>query len=595
MYFKPSDIPLAENDSEIQEESFKDIVKNTLRGNFRSLFYILICILSFSLIQFLFPFLSQAIIDLGIGNGNVKFIYTILVAQFFLMIGKSFFEMSRSWITLFLSNKINLTMISEFILKIMKLPIQTYENKQPGDILQRLQDHHIVENFISRTLVDFVFAIFSVFVYAIFLIIYAPMVTVVFISLTVVYVIWTMSFLKKRKRLNLDRFQLAKSENSKLLEIIYGMKEIKFNNAETIKKSEWDDIQVDFFSLKRREVILEQIQKFGTTIINELRNIVIILISATLVLQGEITLGVMMSILFLIGQLNLPVEQIIKSIYMYQDAKISISRIWEIRNQENEQNGEMYLPKEDFCHDISLINVSYSYNGVSSYALRNIDATIPKSKTTAIVGASGSGKTTFGRIILKYFEEYTGDVFFGNVNIKNINNLSLRSNIAIVSQEGVLFNDTLLHNVTIEKEDIDFSRFQNAIDIANLTDFVEWLPKKHETIIGENGVGLSGGQKQRILIARAIYKNSPVIIFDEATSALDANNEKDITENIDKTFKDRTLIIIAHRLSTIKNAHQILVMDEGQIVDRGSHAELIERKGIYYKLVINQLYNENVQ
>ncbi|MBP3942741.1 hypothetical protein J5U18_04035 [Sphingobacteriaceae bacterium WQ 2009] len=227
MYFKPSDIPLAENDSEIQEESFKDIVKNTLRGNFRSLFYILICILSFSLIQFLFPFLSQAIIDLGIGNGNVKFIYTILVAQFFLMIGKSFFEMSRSWITLFLSNKINLTMISEFILKIMKLPIQTYENKQPGDILQRLQDHHIVENFISRTLVDFVFAIFSVFVYAIFLIIYAPMVTVVFISLTVVYVIWTMSFLKKRKRLNLDRFQLAKSENSKLLEIIYGMKEIK--------------------------------------------------------------------------------------------------------------------------------------------------------------------------------------------------------------------------------------------------------------------------------------------------------------------------------------------------------------------------------
>jgi len=339
---------------------------------------------------------------------------------------------------------------------------------------------------------------------------------------------------------------------------------------------------------------LEQIQKFGATIINEVRNIIIILISATLVIQGDISLGIMMSILFLIGQLNLPVEQIIKSIYMYQDTRISIDRIWEIRGQENEQNGSIYLLNKDFNQDISFKNVSYSYNGAMQPALNDIDIKIHRGKTTAIVGSSGSGKTTMGRLLLKYFEDYSGNIFIGETNIKDINNYVLRNNIAIVSQEGYIFNDSILHNITIEKEDIDFRRFEKAIDIANLTEFINNLPKKQDTIIGENGMGLSGGQKQRMLIARAIYKDSPIIIFDEATSSLDANNEKDITFNINNSFKDRTLIIIAHRLSTIKNAHQILVLDNGIITEKGNHSELLDQKGKYYKLVVNQLNNKDV-
>jgi len=551
---------------------------------------LIIGLLAGSLLQLIFPFLTQSVVDVGIKNQDVNFIYLILFAQLFLYIGKASLEIIRSWILLHLSTRVNISLISDFFIKLMKLPISYFDVKMTGDLLQRINDHKRIERILTTSSLTILFSLFNLVIFSFVLGYYSFQILGVFVFGSVLYISWVLFFFKRRKELDYKHFSQLSQEQSKVIELINGMQEIKLHNAERRMRWNWEYVQARLFKISTKSLALEQTQSVGSNFINELKNMFITILSAKLVIDGEITLGMMMAISFIVEQLNAPVTQLISFMRDLQDAKISLDRLGEIHNMEDEEKqGEEKVTNIPENADIQLKNISFRYTGGLEPVLKDVSFTIPTNKTTAIVGVSGSGKTTLMKLLLRFYEIDKGEILVNNFNLKNISQKVWRAYCGVVMQEGYIFNDTIAKNIAVGADYVDTEKLIHAVDIANISDYIDGLPLGYNTKIGNEGSGLSTGQKQRLLIARAVYKNPKFLFFDEATSALDANNEMVIMEKLNTFFSDKTAVIIAHRLSTVKNAYQIVVLDKGKIVEIGNHNELIKQKGNYYHLVKNQL------
>jgi ATP-binding cassette subfamily B protein len=547
-------------------------------------------LLAGSLLQLIFPFLTQSIVDVGIQNQNLHFIYLVLFAQLFLFFGKTTLEIIRGWILLHLSTRINISLISDFFIKLMSLPISFFDIRMTGDIMQRINDHKRIERILTTSSLSLLFSILNIFIMGGVLAYYNLKIFAVFFIGSILYFFWVVLFLKRREALDYKRFAEISQEQSKVIELINGMQEIKLHNAEKQKRWGWEYIQARLFRVSMKSLVLEQTQSIGSTFINELKNIIIVFLSAKLVIDGQITLGMMMAISGIVGNLNGPVLQLIGFIREVQDAKISLSRLSEIHEKEDEAQQEATQTNDiQLESDINLNEVSYRYIGSDTNVLNNLNLIIPANKITAIVGTSGSGKTTLMKLLLKFYESNSGQITIGKTDLNNIKQKSWRSHIGTVMQEGYIFNDTIANNIAVGVDVIDKERLVYAADLANILSFIQEYPLGFNTKIGQEGVGMSTGQKQRLLIARAVYKNPEMLFFDEATSALDANNEKEIMEKLNIFFKNKTVVVIAHRLSTVMNADQIVVLEKGKIIETGIHSELVANKGNYYELVKNQL------
>lgn len=552
-------------------------------------------LLAGSLLQLIFPFLTQSIVDIGIQNRDINFIYLILIAQLFLFFGRISIELIRGWILLHLSTRINISLISDFFIKLMNLPIAFFDSKMTGDIMQRITDHQRIEHLLTNTSLNTLFSFVNLLVFGAVLAWYDLTIFGVFMLGSFLYFGWIVIFLKRRKDLDYKRFSQLSAEQTKVIELISGMQEIKLHNAEQQKRWSWEYLQAKLFKIRTKGLVLEQTQTIGSNSINEIKNIFITILSAKLVIDGQITLGMMMAISYIIGQLNAPIQQLINFIYAWQDAKIALERLSEIHGKEDEENStEGKVTAIPINENIELKNVSFRYPGSSEFVIKNLILTIPANKITAIVGASGSGKTTLMKMLLKFYVSQEGEITIGKVNLNNLRQKAWREKCGSVMQEGFIFNDSIANNIAVGEEHINREKLLRAVEIANIKDFIENLPLAYNTKIGMSGVGMSTGQKQRLLIARAVYKNPDIIFFDEATSSLDANNEKVIMENLNQFFKNKTAVVIAHRLSTVKNADQIVVLDKGKIIEKGTHNELINLKGSYYNLVKNQLELEKI-
>ncbi|MEP6929274.1 MAG: peptidase domain-containing ABC transporter [Flavobacterium sp.] len=547
-------------------------------------------LLASSLLQLIFPFLTQSIVDIGIQNQNIHFIYLILFAQLFLFAGRTGLELIRSWILLHLSTRINISLISDFFIKLMNLPISFFDVRMTGDIMQRINDHRRIERILTTSSLNVLFSVINMFVMGGVLAYFNLKIFFVFFAGSVLYFVWITLFLKRREVLDYKRFAEVSQEQSKVMELINGMQEIKLHNAEKQKRWGWEYVQARLFRVSIKGLILEQTQTIGSSVINELKNIFIIFLSAKLVIDGSITLGMMLAISSIVGSLNGPITQLIEFVRELQDAKISLARLSEIHDKEDETQQEVNQTTEvPFDADVEIKNLSYSYLGSDIPVLDDLSLVIPANKVTAIVGVSGSGKTTLMKLLLKFYEPEKGEVNIGSTQLKNISQKAWRANIGAVMQEGFIFSDTIANNIAIGVDKVDKQRLVYAADVANIKEYVNGLPLGYNTKIGSEGLGMSTGQKQRLLIARAVYKNPEILFFDEATSALDANNEKEIMRKLDIFFKDKTVVVIAHRLSTVMNADQIVVLDKGKIIEIGSHSALVEQKGNYFELVRNQL------
>lgn len=547
-------------------------------------------LLASSLLQLIFPFLTQSIVDVGIQNQNIHFIYLILFAQLFLFAGKTGLELIRSWILLHLSTRINIALISDFFIKLMNLPISFFDVRMTGDIMQRINDHRRIERILTTSSLNVLFSVINMFVMGAVLAYFNLQIFFVFFVGSLLYFGWITLFLKRREILDYKRFAEVSQEQSKVMELINGMQEIKLHNAEKQKRWGWEYVQARLFRVSIKGLVLEQTQTIGSSVINELKNIFIIFLSAKLVIDGSITLGMMLAISSIVGSLNGPITQLIEFVRELQDAKISLARLSEIHEKEDETQQEIHQTNDvPYDSDIEMKNLSYRYLGSDIPVLSDLSLIIPANKVTAIVGVSGSGKTTLMKLLLKFYEPEKGEITVGNAQLSNISQKAWRSNIGAVMQEGFVFSDTIANNIAIGVDKIDKERLVYAADVANIKEYVSGLPLGYNTKIGAEGVGMSTGQKQRLLIARAVYKNPEILFFDEATSALDANNEKEIMQKLDLFFKNKTVIVIAHRLSTVMNADQIVVLDKGKIIEIGNHATLIEQKGSYFELVKNQL------
>ncbi len=551
---------------------------------------LIIGLLAGSLLQLIVPFLTQSVVDVGIKNQDINFIYLILFAQLFLFVGKAALEIIRSWILLHLSTRINISLISDFFIKLMKLPLSYFDVRMTGDLLQRINDHKRIERILTTSSLTVLFSFFNLIIFSFILGYYSMQIFAVFVIGSVLYFAWVLFFFKRRKDLDYKRFSEVSQEQSKVIELINGMQEIKLHNAEKRMRWNWEYVQARLFKVATKSLALEQTQSVGSNFINEIKNMLVTILSAKLVIDGEITLGMMMAISYIVGQLNGPVMQLIGFMRDVQDAKISIDRLGEIHNMENEEkDGDQKITNIPDNSEINLKNISFRYVGALEPVIKDLSLTIPANKTTAIVGVSGSGKTTLIKLLLRFYNIDSGEININNFNLNNISQKVWRSQVGVVMQEGYIFNDTIAQNIAVGEDHINQEKLTHAIDVANISDYIDGLPLGYNTKIGAEGTGLSTGQKQRLLIARAVYKNPKFLFFDEATSALDANNEKVIMEKLNTFFSDKTAVVIAHRLSTVKNAHQIVVLDKGKIVEIGNHKELIALKGNYYHLVKNQL------
>jgi ATP-binding cassette subfamily B protein len=592
---------LLEATSEFKERDFSDdaqdyhsklglgVLKGYIKQHKIYFLQILLGLFIGSLLQLIFPYLTQSIVDTGINTRNINFIEIVLAAQLMLLFSQTIVEFIRNKILLHVSTRVNISLLSGFWAKLLRLPLNYFDNKHPGDIIQRINDHDRIEKFLTGTALSFFFAAINLCIFSFVLLQYSVIVVIVFAVGSLLYFGWIRIFLAQRRKLDYRRFAVASKANNAILQLVYGMQEIKLNNAENSFRWGWEGLQAGLFKINFSSLSLAQYQQIGAFFINQGKNITITFIVAKLVIDGSLTLGMMLAIQYIIGQLNSPVEQLISFSQQAQDAKISLQRLNDIHSMSDEEPASKLfdhsLPTD---HSIQLRNVSFTYSG-DIPAVKDINLVIPQGKVTAIIGTSGSGKSTLLKLILKFYENYTGDMYAGGVNMKTISPKFWRSVIGTVMQDSYIFNDNIRKNITVADERIDEQRLISACQIANILTFIESLPLGFYTKLGAEGNTISGGQKQRLAIARAVYKNPQFIFFDEATNSLDANNEKEILDNLQHFFQGKTVVVVAHRLSTVKNADKIVVMEKGQIVEEGTHTELTLLRGKYYELVKNQL------
>ncbi len=544
-----------------------------------------------SVILLIPPFLTQAVVDIGINNQDIGFIYLVLIAQLVLIAGRTSIEFIRSWILLHMSTRINISLISDYLIKLMRLPARFFDSKLTGDILQRIGDHSRIESFLTQSTLGIVFSIFNLFIFSAILAIYNLGILAIFLLGSFLYIGWIVLFLRKRRELDQRRFiQLSDNQNS-IIQLVSGMQEIKLNNCEKQKRWEWEAIQAKIFRIRVRSLALLQYQQVGSVVINESKNVIIAFLAAKAVIDGQMTLGVMFAVQFILGQMNGPIDQLVGFFHATQDAKISLERLSEVHDYPAENSGREHqinvLP-DKLAYSVD--NLVFQYEGPNSpKVINDISIKIPENKTTAIVGASGSGKTTLIKLLLGFYPPVTGEIRLGEVSLDMIDSRIYRGQCGVVMQDGYIFSDTIARNIALGDENIDTARLAEAANMANVTEFIRSYPLGFNTRVGAEGHGLSQGQKQRILIARAIYKDPRIIFFDEATNSLDANNEKYIIENLNNFFRGKTVIVVAHRLSTVRNADQIIVLEKGRVIEYGSHDELIKNGAAYYNLVRNQL------
>lgn len=544
-----------------------------------------------SLLQLILPFLTQAVVDFGISRQDLGFIYLVLIAQLMLTVGSTSVDFIQSWILLHISTRVNLSLLSDYLAKLMRLPFSYFDTRMTGDILQRIGDHTRIETFLTGSSLSLVLSLFNIVIYGVVIFIYDWRIFLTFFVGSVLYVAWVLLFMRRRERLDTKMFAQNSANQSKLVQLIHGIQEIKLNTCEQQKRWEWERVQARIFRLNTKGLALAQYQESGATLINEVKNLVVTALVAMFVLRGDMTLGMMMSVQYIIGSLNGPVNQLVEFIRRYQDARLSMERLQEVYEKEDEvAPGRQLIGDVNPESDITIKNLTFRYDKLNETpTLDNINVVIPHGKTTAIVGLSGSGKTTLLKMILGFYQPDAGEVIIGSSNLENYNKREWRKHCGVVMQDGFIYSDTIARNIAAGHDTIDTDRLAQAARVAEIDSYIRRLPLTYNTKIGAEGNGLSQGQKQRILIARAVYKNPDYVFFDEATNSLDANNEHSIIENLEGFLQGRTSVIIAHRLSTVVGADNILVMSEGRIVESGTHAQLLAQRGIYYELVKNQL------
>ncbi len=542
-------------------------------------------------LQLIMPFMTQWIVDIGIKHQDIGFIWLVLLGELMIVTGRTATDFIRRWLLLHISMRINISLISDFFIKLLKLPMSFFDTKLMGDLLQRISDHSRIQSFLTNQTLSVVFTFLSFIIFGFVLLIYDVLIFGVFIIGSGIYGAWIATFLKRRKVIDYELFEQQARNQNKVYQFITSMQEIKLQDCEQRRRWEWEDTQADLFDVQMKSLRLQQTQEAGSIFINEVKNIVITVIAATAVINGEMTLGAMLAVQYIIGQLNSPVEQLMTFVYSLQDVKISLERINEIHEGKNEESDDRQLTaitQPDKSITIDGIDFKYDPHALRK-TLDGVTFTIPEGKVTAIVGASGSGKTTLIKLMLGYYKVSAGRIAIAGHDINEYNPRWWRRQCGVVMQDGVIFSESIARNIAVDDGEIDVERLERAARIANVHDYIMGLPLKYNTLIGRDGVGLSQGQKQRILIARAVYKNPDYIFLDEATNSLDARNERVIVENLAEFYRGRTVVVVAHRLSTVRDADQIIVVDSGRIVEQGTHTSLTNQKGVYYNLVKNQL------
>lgn len=563
-----------------------------------------------SLLQLVFPFLTQSVVDVGIQTRQLSFVLLVLIGQLTLTLSRTAVDFIRGWLLLHISARINLSLLSDFLTKLTRLPMSFFDVKLFGDLMQRISDHHRIEQFLTNQSLSVLFSLFNLVVFGAVLAYYNLFIFGVLIAAGLLYAGWVVFFLRYRRSLDYRRFEVSAKSNSAMVQLIQGMQEIKLANAETLKRWEWEGLQARSFKLSMKGLAVSQWQQAGALLINESKSIFITFLSAQAVINGQLTLGAMLAVQYIIGQINGPIEQLIGFMQTTQDAKISLERLNEVYELQDEEPADKPLVEElPLNQSLQCRNLWFSYAGAGNEpVLKQINLLIPEGKTTAIVGMSGSGKTTLLKLLLRFYEPTKGGIYFNaqpsitvppepeasGLSLSGLSHRLWRSQVGVVMQEGFIFSDTIARNIAVGDTRIDQQRLLEALRVANIQEFVESLPLGLNTKIGAEGMGISQGQKQRMLIARAVYKDPQYLFFDEATNALDAVNEAVIVQNLQDFFENgpkghRTVVIVAHRLSTVKNADQIVVMDKGIITEVGTHQTLTAKRGEYYRLVKNQL------
>lgn len=576
-------------EKEIEKNSFISILRYFIpyKNSFATIFFIMLVV---TLLQGMLPFISKAVIDVGIKSSDINFINMVLIGNISILVSITIFNVIRDWVLMHITSRVNIALISDYLIKLMKLPVTFFENKLLGDILQRARDHERIRNFIMNNSLSLIFSILTFIIFGIILLTYNPIIFYIFLGGSILYVGWVLLFLRIRKRLDWEYFELVSQDQSYWVETVSAIQDIKIYNYERYRRWKWEEIQARLYKVNKRVLNITNMQKLGAQFIANIKNMAIVFFCASAVIKGDITFGIMISTQFIIGMLNGPLTQFISFIVSAQYAKISFLRMNEIKQLKDEEEllsigTTSILPEK---RDITLSNIIFQYSKNSPIVLKNIFLTIPQNKITAIVGGSGSGKSTLLKLLVRLYKPTAGEIKMGNMNIASINLHTWRNMCGVVMQDGKLFSDTILANIVLDDEHIDYERLHKVCRMAQIAKEINGMPQGYETMIGERGRGISGGQKQRLLIARALYKEPDFLFLDEATNSLDVINEKKIVEALNAAFRDRTVIVVAHRLSTIRNADQIIVLHQGRIAEIGNHENLMAKKGEYFKLVSSQ-------